>query len=77
MLIKHEVKLSALLELRQHAKYYLRIARARPFFKCFKEVTHERLVKAFPFQTITQSINFFILGKTVLKDIVMKCTCKS
>ena len=55
MPIKHEAKPSALLALRQCAKcFILCIARARPCFNCFKELTHERLVKAYPFQSINR-----------------------
>ena len=51
MPIKHEVKPSAILASRQHTEcFILRIARARPCFNCFKEYTHECLVKAYPFQ---------------------------
>ena len=50
MPIKHKAKPSALLASRQLTEYFiLRIARARPCFNCFKELTHERLVKAYPF----------------------------
>ena len=51
--INREAKLSALLALKQHAKcFILHIARARDrvCFNCFKEHTHEGLVKAYPFQ---------------------------
>ena len=52
--IKHEVKPSALLASRQCTEcFILRIARARPCFNCFKELTYEHLVKAYPFQSIT------------------------
>ena len=36
------------------ALFYVYIARARLCFNCFKELTHERLVKACPFQSITR-----------------------
>ena len=50
--IKHEAKLSALLASRQCAEcFILCIARARPCFNCFKELTHERLVEG-PFQVL-------------------------
>ena len=56
MAIKHEAKPSVLLASRQrHAKcFILRIARARPCFNCFKELslTHEHLVKAYLFQVL-------------------------
>ena len=53
MPIKHEPKLSALLASRQRAMcFILGITRARPCFNCFKEHTHERLVKAYPFQVL-------------------------
>ena len=53
MPINHEEKSSALLALRQHAEcFILHIARARPCFNCFKEFTHERLVKAYLFQLL-------------------------
>ena len=54
MPIWHNVKLSALLESRQHAKcFILHIPRARPCLNCFKELTKECLVKAYPFESIT------------------------
>ena len=54
MPIKHEAKLSFLLESRQHTEYFiLCIARARPCFNCFKELAHEHLVKAYLLQSIT------------------------
>ena len=54
MPIKHKAKPSILMALRQHVKcFILHIARARLCFNCFKELTHERLVKAYPFQNIT------------------------
>ena len=63
-LIKYEAKPSAL---------FLRIARAKSCFNCFKELTHERLVNTYPFRSITESsINFVISGKTILKDILRK-----
>ena len=63
MPIKHEAKPSALLVLKQFAKcYILCIGRARPCFNYFKELTHECLVKAYPFQSI----------KTILDDILGK-----
>ena len=34
--------------------FILCIAQARPCFNCFKELTYERLVKAYPFQSITR-----------------------
>ena len=50
MPIEHEAKLSALLALRQHTEYLiLRITRGRPCLNYFKELTHERLVKASQF----------------------------
>ena len=53
MPIKHEVKLSALLVLRQRTEcFILRIVRTRPCFNCFKERTHECLVKAYLFQVL-------------------------
>ena len=55
MPIKHEAKPSALLASRQHTKcFILRIARARPCYNGFKELTRERLIKAYPFQSITR-----------------------
>ena len=55
MPIKHKAKLSALLASRQHTEcFILHIARARPYFNCFKELTHECLVKAYLFQSITR-----------------------
>ena len=57
MPIKHETKLSAYLALRQHAEYFiLHIATARPCFNCFKELTHEHLVKAYRFQLFTHPL---------------------
>ena len=51
---KHEAKPSTLLASRQHAEcFILCIARARPWFNCFKELTYEHLVKAYPFQCIS------------------------
>ena len=53
--IKHEAQPSALLASRQHAKcFILRIARSRPCFNCFKELTHEHgcLSKAYAFQVL-------------------------
>ena len=48
---KHAAKLSSLLASRQHTMcFILHIARARSCFNCFKELTHECLVKAYPFQ---------------------------
>ena len=51
---KHEAKPSTLLASRQHAEcFILCISRARPWFNCFKELTYEHLVKAYPFQCIS------------------------
>ena len=53
MPIKHEAKPSAYLALRQRAEcFILHIATARPCFNCFKELTHEHLVKAYLFQVL-------------------------
>ena len=50
---KHAAKLSAFMASRQHAVcFILHIARARPCFNCFKELTHECLVNAYPFQPL-------------------------
>ena len=50
--------LSALLESRQHAKcFILHIPRARPCLNCFKDLTKECLVKAYPFESITWPIS--------------------
>ena len=47
---KHEANLSALLASRQCAEcFILHIARARPCFNCFKEPTHEHVVKVYLF----------------------------
>ena len=55
--IKHEAKPNALLASRQRAEcFILHIARARPCFNCSKELTHERLVKAYPFQVAILAI---------------------
>ena len=54
MPIKYDAKLSALLASRQYAEcFILCIARTRSCFNSFKELTHARLVKAFPFQSNT------------------------
>ena len=51
---KAKVKPSALLALRQRAEcFILHIANVRLCFNCFKEFTHECLVKAYLFQSIT------------------------
>ena len=48
-----EAKLSALLVLKQCAEcFILHIARVQPCFNRFKKVTHEHLVKAYPFQLL-------------------------
>ena len=44
MPIKYKAKSSAL--------FYIYIARAGPCFNCFKELTHEHLIKAYPFQPL-------------------------
>ena len=73
MPIKCEAKLSALLAWRQHAEcFVLYISRARPCFNCFKELTHERLLKLTHFNDYP-SVNFFISGMTILDDILCKC----
>ena len=47
------MKLSDLLASKYHAEcFILRIGRDRPCFNCFKELIHERLVKAYRFQSI-------------------------
>ena len=51
--IMHEVKLSVLLASKQHTECFIVcIARARLCFNCFKELTYEQLVKAYPFQVL-------------------------
>ena len=54
MSIKSKGNPSALLASRQHAEcFILCTTKARPCCNCFKELTHECLVKAYPFQSIT------------------------
>ena len=48
------------------------VARARPCFNHFKELTHKCLVKAYPFK-YCPSVNFVILGNTIQDDILHKC----
>ena len=43
------------IEAARQVLYIICIAKARPCFNCFKELTHECLVKAYPFQNITPS----------------------
>ena len=43
----------------------------RPYFNCFKELTHEHLVKVYLFNYYP-SVNFIISGKTMLDDILHK-----
>ena len=53
MPIKHKAKPSALLAMRQCTECFIwHIARARPYFNCFKELTNECLIKAYPFQLL-------------------------
>ena len=53
--IQQEAKPNALLALKQRAEcYILCIAIGKPCFNCFKELTYERLVKAYLFQSIIQ-----------------------
>ena len=54
-------------------RFILHIARARAFFNCLKELTHEHLGKAYPFQSITHPSTSFILGKTILDNILCRC----
>ena len=88
MPIKHQAKPSALLASRQHTEcFILPIARARPCFSYFKEITHERLVKAYPFQvlatrSLTSSsqlrqlwmISYANASESVSRLILTKCT---
>ena len=74
MPIKHETKPIALLALSQHTECFIVcIARARPCLKCFKELTYEHLVKAYPFQLLPiRQLRHLELGKTILDDILCK-----
>ena len=51
--INHEMHGQDANEARGEAKcFILRVVRARPCFNYFKELTHESLVKAYPFQLL-------------------------
>ena len=76
MSIKHEAKLNALLASRQQAEWFiLRIARARPCFNFYKELTHENLglsLPGLPIMNYYQSINIIQGKTTILDDILSK-----